>query len=187
MMSQPASRLDQRLLHQHRDRFVVEDLAVAQQPVMAVAGVGIERDVGEEADVRHCLLDGAQRAADEIVRVERFAAVGVAQRRIGVGKERKAGMPSSAARSASRTASSTVSRSTPGIEATGTRALVAVDDEDRPDQVVGRQHVLAHQAARPFGLAVAARTNGRDRAWRSPRPRLPPGQTGACVPAGGRT
>ena len=50
MMSAAGFRLDQRLLHQHRDRFVVEDLAVVQQPVVAVAGIGIERDVAEEAD-----------------------------------------------------------------------------------------------------------------------------------------
>ena len=45
--------LDQRLLHQHRDGLVVEDDAVAQQPVVAVAGIGIERDIAEDADVRH--------------------------------------------------------------------------------------------------------------------------------------
>ena len=38
------------------------------EPVMAVAGVGIERDVAEDADLRHLLLDGADGAADEIVR-----------------------------------------------------------------------------------------------------------------------
>ena len=46
MMSQPALRLHHRLLDQHGNGFVVEDFAVAQQPVMAVAGEGIERDVG---------------------------------------------------------------------------------------------------------------------------------------------
>ena len=59
------------------------------------------------------------------------------------------GMVSFAARSASRTASSTDSRSTPGIEATGARR--AFGDEQRPDQVVGGEHVLAHHAPRPFG------------------------------------
>ena len=66
-------------------------------------------------------------------------------------------MLSSAARAASRTASSTERRSTPGMEATGMRVPVAVDQEQRPDQVVGGEHVLAHQPPRPFGLAVAAR------------------------------
>ena len=53
-------RLHQRLLDQHRDGFVVEDDAVAQQAVMAVAGEGIERHVAEDADVRHFLLDRAR-------------------------------------------------------------------------------------------------------------------------------
>ena len=79
MMSQPASACDQRLPHQHGDGLVVEDDAVAQQAVMAVAGVGIERHVAEDADLRHFLLDRADGAADQIVRVERLAAVLVAQ------------------------------------------------------------------------------------------------------------
>ena len=37
----------------------------------------------------------------------------------------------------------------------------AVDDEQRPDQVVGGEHVLAHHAARPVGAAVAARAGGQ--------------------------
>ena len=83
--------LDQRLLHQHGDGLVVEDRAVAHQAVVAVAGVGIERDVAQDADLRHRLLDGADRAADEVVGVERLAAVLVAQLRVGVGKQRDAG------------------------------------------------------------------------------------------------
>ena len=55
-------RLHQRLLDQHRDGLVVEDHAVAHQAVMAVAGVGIERHVAEDADLRHFLLDGADGA-----------------------------------------------------------------------------------------------------------------------------
>ena len=88
-------------------------------------------------------------------------------------------MSSFAARSASRTASSTESRSTPGIEATGTRVVRAVDDEQRPDQVVGGEHVLAHHAPRPFGLAVAPHAGGEvERRRRAPAPR-----PGAARPA----
>ena len=68
-------RFHQRLLHQHRDRLVVDDLVAAHQAVMAVAGVGIERDVAQDADVGQFLLDRADRLADEVVGVERFAAV----------------------------------------------------------------------------------------------------------------
>ena len=60
--------LHQRLLDQHRDRLVVEDDAVAQQAVMAVAGVGIERHVAQHADLGHRFFDGADRLADQIVR-----------------------------------------------------------------------------------------------------------------------
>ena len=50
--------LDQRLLGEHRDGVVVDDIALdVDQPVMAVRGVGIERDVGQHADFRHRVLD----------------------------------------------------------------------------------------------------------------------------------
>ena len=73
---------------------------------MAVAGIGVERDVAQHADVRHFVLDGADGAADQVVRIERLAAVLVAQAWVGVGEERDArDARASAARSASRTAS----------------------------------------------------------------------------------
>ena len=83
--------LDQRLADQHANGLVVEDDAVAQQPVMAVAGIGIERHVAEHADLRHFFLDGANGAADQIVGIERFGAVVVAPPRLGIGKQRQAG------------------------------------------------------------------------------------------------
>ena len=55
---------------------------------MAVAGVGVERHVEQHADVEAGLADGARRAADEIVGVERLAAVVGAQLGIGVGEQR---------------------------------------------------------------------------------------------------
>src|SRR3546814_8409713 len=46
------ARLIQRLSHQYLDRFVVENIARAvDQPVLPMTGIGIERDVGEHADV----------------------------------------------------------------------------------------------------------------------------------------
>ena len=39
--------LHKRLTAQDRDRLVVEHVAVADQPVLAVAGVGVERDVAQ--------------------------------------------------------------------------------------------------------------------------------------------
>ena len=43
--------LDQGLADQNPDGLVVENDAVAHQAVMAVAGIGIERDVAENADL----------------------------------------------------------------------------------------------------------------------------------------
>ena len=166
MMSQPASASHQGLLHQHLDGLVVEDGAVAHQAVMAVAGVGIERDVAEDADLRHLLLDGADGAADQIVRIERLAAVLVAQRS---GRYRETArcrgwrawrLVRRRARPDRRKAARRRAWRRPA------RASSAVDQEQRPDQVVGGEHMLAHQAPRPFGLAVAARAGGEVEARR---------------------
>ena len=72
-------------------RRVVEDGLAAQQPVVAVAGVGVERDIGDDADVRHGRLDRAHRAADQIVRVQRLRSGLVAQGAVGVGEQRDGG------------------------------------------------------------------------------------------------
>ena len=53
MMSQPASACTSACLHQRLKRLVVDDLAVAHQAVVAVAGVGVERHVEQHADVEH--------------------------------------------------------------------------------------------------------------------------------------
>src|SRR3546814_2269993 len=45
------ARLHQRLVAQHLDRLVIEDAPVAQQAVVAVAVVGVERDIADDADV----------------------------------------------------------------------------------------------------------------------------------------
>ena len=91
---------------------------------MAVAGVRVEGDVGDEAKLGKLALDRAAGAADEVAFVESFAPLRVLERNLGVGEEGNRRNLRLTARSASRTASSTVSRSTPGIAATGTRRSV---------------------------------------------------------------
>ena len=153
--------LHQRLLDQHFDGFVIEDHAVAQQAVMAVAGIGIERDIAEDADVGHFFLDRADGAADEIVRIERFAAVVVAQTRIGIGKERDAG--DGEFRGAFGFAHDLIDREAFDARHGGDRhaGFLSVGDKKRPDQVGGRERVLAHHAADPVGAAQAARALGQ--------------------------
>ena len=81
-------RLHQRLRDQHLDGAVVVDLAGDHEPVMAVARIGVERHVADDAEIGHGLLDGAHGAADEIAGIDRLARLVVAKRRVGVGKQR---------------------------------------------------------------------------------------------------
>ena len=151
--------LHQRLAHQHRDRLVVEDFAVLDQAVMAVAGEGIERDVAEHAEVGKFLLDRAHRLADQIVRIERLRAVLVAQRRLGIGKQRDAGNVQlhRALGLAHRLIDAEPLHA--GHRGHGRALVVAVDHEQRPDQIVRGEDIFPHQPARPFRLAIAARAN----------------------------
>ena len=80
MMSQPASACTSACWTSTATRLVVENAAVLDQAVMAVAGVGIERDIAEDAEIGKFLLDRAHGLADQIVGVERLRAVLVAQR-----------------------------------------------------------------------------------------------------------
>ena len=59
MMSQPAFACTSACLHQQLDRLVVEDDLAVHHPVVAVARIGVERDVGDEPDLRHRGLDRA--------------------------------------------------------------------------------------------------------------------------------
>ena len=54
-------------------------------------GIRIERDIGEDADLRHRILDGADRAADEVVAIERFLGALGAELLWRVREERNAG------------------------------------------------------------------------------------------------
>src|ERR1700730_558932 len=56
---------------------------------MAMAGVGIKRDIGDEAEMWHFALDLAASTADEIVGIERLAGLLIAQARFGKRKQRE--------------------------------------------------------------------------------------------------
>ena len=147
--------LDQRLHHQPLDRCVVDDLLALHDAVMAVAGIGVERHIGDEADVRHRRLDGAQRLADEVLRIERLGADVVAQLRVGVGEKRDRRNAEIAG--AADFGDDAVDRLAHDARHGGHRlGLRLVGQEQRPDQVVDGERRLAHQAARPGRAAVAA-------------------------------
>ena len=82
-------RLHERLADELRDARVVDDLVALHDAVMAVARVGIERDVGDEADLRaRRALMARQARADEVLGIQRLRAERIAARRLGVGEER---------------------------------------------------------------------------------------------------
>ena len=83
MMWQPASAWTKAC-------FIQND-AVAQKAVVTMACEGVKRHVAQDANLRHLFLDGANGAADKIVRIERLASRLVAQLWVGVRKECDAG------------------------------------------------------------------------------------------------
>ena len=128
---------------------------------MAMAGIGIERHVAEHADLGHLFLDRSDRPANEVLGIERLAAVLVAQSWIGVGKDGKA--RDRELRGALGLAHCLIDRKPLDTRHGWHRGAHprSVDQEERPDQIVGGQYVLAHEPASPFRLAVAARSYGK--------------------------
>ena len=140
-------RLHQRLTDQHLDAFVIGDAAVDDQPVMAVRGIRVERDVADDADLGHRLLDGAHRAADQIVGINGLAGVIVAQ--LGVGEREERDGRDVQARRFLGGGDAKIHRHAvdAGHRGHGNALIGAFQNEERPDQIAGRQMVLAHQTA----------------------------------------
>ena len=125
-----------------------------------MAGIGIERDVAEDADLRHLFLDRPNGATDQVVRIERLAALLVAPRGIGIREQRDArdgelGRPFGVPHRL-------IDRKPLDARHRGNRdpRFGPVNQEQRPDQIVGGQEILAHQPPRPLGFSVAARAGG---------------------------
>ncbi len=140
--------------------------AVDQNPVMAVARVGIERHVADDADLRHLLLDGTHGAADEIAGIERLARAVVAQRSVGIGKQSDGRKPE--CRRLFRRLDGEVDRQPlhPRHGGNGGARPRPFDKEDRPDQIVNRERAFAHEPPRPVCPPIA--------------PHARRGETGAC-------
>ena len=88
-MSTPASRVSERLLLQYREGLVVEHIAgLVDEAVLPMARVGIERDVGDDADFRKALLQFAHAARHQALGIEGLLGVGGLQRGVDHRKER---------------------------------------------------------------------------------------------------
>ena len=161
-MSTPASAWHSACLHERRDGLVVQHVAgVVDEAVLAVARVGVERDVGDHAERGKALLQRAHRARHQPFRDSRrppHRATSAPAGSPGTAPSPARRAPGSARRRAS--SRSTLLRDTPGSDGTGSSRFVAVEDEHRVDEVVRREPRLAHQAAREVVAAHAARALG---------------------------
>src|SRR6185369_13037868 len=125
-----------------------------QQPIMAVAGVGIERHIAQDAAVELDFLDRTRRPADQILRVQRLAAVVRLAPFFRVRKKREHRY-TKPCRFARRLGHQVDADAFDARHRADRHALVAaVGQKDRPDQVRGRQRVLLHKAARPGGARL---------------------------------
>jgi hypothetical protein len=123
---------------------------------MAVACIRIESDIGNEADIRNLLLDGASSAADEIVGIQRFCSIRVASVWIGIRKERDSG-------DAERGRLGDFLYREVDAHALDARHgfdrfafVLTVDQKDRPDEIIHGECIFSHEAARPIAFPVTA-------------------------------
>src|SRR3546814_866282 len=146
---------------QHFAVCIVKDIAVrVDQAVLTVTRIGIKRNIGKDADVRHSILDRLGRPAHEVVGVQRFPSILAALLGRRVGEEGEAGYaritrfprarddqvdgPARHARQAGH----------------GFLNLFAFRDEEWPDQVLRANAVFREHGAAPCRRAGAAHADG---------------------------
>jgi hypothetical protein len=162
-MSTPASACTSACWRQHGHGLVVEDVAgVVEQAVLAVAGEGVERHVGQQAQFREALLQLAHGAGHQALGVGGLAAVGRLQRRVDDREQRHHRHAQLHAVFGHRKQAVQAAALHAG-HAGHVLGGPAVEQEHRQDEVVGGQPVLTHQGPREGIAAQAARTVGRVR------------------------
>ena len=159
-MSQPASAWHQRHLLQRQQGLVVEDDAVADQAVVAVGIVGIERDVEQDADLRHRRLDRAGGAADQVLGVPGLGGLGVLVGGLGEGEEREAGDAEGGGLLGGADGAVDREPRDAGERGDGLLEVAALADEDRPDQV-GRRSAGSRPPCRGSRGCGAGGAGGR--------------------------
>jgi hypothetical protein len=145
------------LVDEDRVGVVVDDpAAFVDDPVVAVRCIGIERDVGEDADLRYRILDCLDRPADEVVGVERFPRV-VGAKLVRRVREKRDARDAEARRllclggDAVDAPAANARKRTDRLIAAG-----AFADEERQDEVAGVQPVLGEHVAHPRARPAAA-------------------------------
>jgi hypothetical protein len=156
--------LHQRLLHQHLDRLVVEDVAgVVEQAVLAVRGERVERHVGHHAQLGEALLQFAHHRGTRPSGLVASRPSGVFSATRSPGTAPSPGCP----------ASRSLGHREQPIQAAALHAghaghvlllAAAVEHEHRQDQVAAGQRMLTHQIAGEGIAAQAPRAAGGIRA-----------------------
>ena len=146
-MSQPASGLIDRLPTQCFHAFIVDNVAVADESILTVSRIGIERHIGNQSDWNLSVLHRPHRPADQVVRIAGFFTV---RSLLFLRRDRKNCNGRNASSAAFRTSSTNKSieyRTTPGIEATGICWFASFHHEYRPDQVIHRELIFSEPIA----------------------------------------
>ena len=148
--------LGNRRPHQLVHGLVIDDLAIPENAVMAMAGEGVERHIGDHPDVRDRLLYRRRHLIEEVVALEDFRAGLVAQFHFDIRKRRQCRDPEIGG--LLRSLNSLVDTHPENAGHGGDRVhdVRSWHNEDRPDEVVDRQTVLLDHPALPVGLAQAA-------------------------------
>ena len=114
-----------------------------------MTGVGVEGDVGKDSDLGNRILDRPDRAADEVVGIDRLARIFGAQVIGRIGKKRDARNPEIARLAGP--GSEPVDR--PARHAGKRRdrllAVFPVGDEQWPDEIAGMEPMLGQHRADP--------------------------------------
>ncbi len=151
------------LRHRHArqdlERGVVEDLAVLDQPVVAVGGVGIHRHVGDDEELGQRVLELAHRALEQAVGIGRLGREPVLAR-LGKRREERHRGHAQAQRLA-RLRDCEVDRKTRDSRHRRDRLAraAALDHEQRIDEVGGGELGLADQRADRRRGSIAARAD----------------------------
>jgi len=155
----------QRLLRQRLQGLVVHHVAArigrVDEAILAVAGVGIERHVGDHAQLRETRLERLHRTRHQPLGVPGlFGALGLARR---VDHREQGERGHAELQRIFGNAQQFVDRHAldAGHRGHGLGARFAIEHEDRVDQIVGGQDVLAHQTAREIVTAHAPHADRR--------------------------
>ena len=143
------SGLRQRLLDQHFERDVVDDVAAGvDHAVLAVRSVGVERDVGHDAELGEALLELRDGARHQSAGVVGLATVERLELLLDDGEQRQGG-------NAKLETDLGLPQQPVDRHALDPRhrghlfgAILAVEHEHRIDQVICGKHAFAHQPAR---------------------------------------